>query len=152
MTTIHLQKIYMFSHGNRLHSSDPYLQNKTKTTALLHHRKSKYAINIQQNQYSSLQGKESLPGDLGKPPNNARNEKGMKNSSFLYLRSVIHMKKGNKFHHLRPSFLPFSIKYLESWKWSGSLPQDVQPAPNSLAKSSIHFTGLVPGIWSHSSS
>lgn len=48
--------------------------------------------------------------------------------------------------------LSLSTKYFESWKWSGSFPHEVQPAPSSLAKSSMHFAGLGPGIWSFNNS
>lgn len=39
-------------------------------------------------------------------------------------------------------------KYLNSWKWSGSFPQEVHPEIISLANSSIHRAGLNPGTWS----
>lgn len=36
-------------------------------------------------------------------------------------------------------------KYLQSWKWSGSFPQEVHPAAISLANSSRHRAGWDPG-------
>lgn len=63
--------------------------------------------------------------------------------------------------HLNPIDLPrnklsqychFSKKYFESWKWSGSFPQEVHPAANSLPKSSMHLLGLWPGMYSDNSS
>lgn len=46
----------------------------------------------------------------------------------------------------------FSEKYMVSWKWSGSFPQEVHLGNNSLAKSSMHLEGLGPGIYSESNS